>query len=205
MEDLPLLETGAIPREALFTIRKGETVWDNIEQRITAADREMVKIRERNEGKGCIFYDETGKACSIYLHRPAQCRSLKCWDTSDFLKIHSTPKLERRYLFSGGVLSLIAEHDKRCEYRRLEDLVERIRRDGEEPVQEILNMLRFDFHLRPLASERLGIDDLEMDFLFGRPLIRTIEKYGLTVVQQADGSFLLTSAPQEQPTPSPAL
>jgi len=198
MEDLPLLETGVLPRETLFTIRKGETAWDNIEQRIAAADREMIKIRERDGGKGCIFYEEADRSCSIYLQRPAQCRALKCWDTSDFQKVYSTPRLERRHLLSGGALSLIAEHEKRCDYDRLEDLVKRLRRDGEDAVQEILNMLRFDFHLRPLASERLGIDDLEMDFLFGSPMIRTIKRYGLTVIHQADGSFLLTSAPQEK-------
>ncbi|RJR47492.1 MAG: YkgJ family cysteine cluster protein [Desulfobacteraceae bacterium] len=196
-EDLPLLDTGVIPRHSLFTIREGETVWDNIERRVAVAAREMIKIRERSGGGGCIFYEEAAKVCSIYLHRPAQCRALKCWDTSDFRKVHSTPKLERSHLLSGGALSLIAAHEKRCGYARLKDLVECIRRDGEEPVQEILNMLKFDFRLRPLASERLGIDGLEMDFLFGRPLIRTIESYGLTVVR-ADGSFLLTTAPQEK-------
>jgi Fe-S-cluster containining protein len=193
MEDLPLLETGIIPRKALFTIRKGEAVWDNIELRATVADREMIKIREREEGgKGCLFYDEAGKACTIYLHRPAQCSAMKCWDSSDFLKVHRSPKLERVHILSGGALTLIAEHEKRCAYSTLNDLVARIRNEGEDPVHEILNMLRFDFHLRPLASNKLGIDGSEMDFLFGRPLIRTIRRHGLKVVQESEGGFLLT-------------
>jgi len=199
IKDLPLLEKGVIPRKALFTVRKGETVWDNIERRVTAADREMIKVREREEsGKGCVFYDEAGKACTIYLHRPAQCSAMKCWDPSDFLKVYSSPKLERSHLLSGGALTLIAEHEKRCAYGKLEDLVAQIRNNGEEPVREILNMLKFDFHLRPMASEKLGIGGSELDFLFGRPLTRTIRKYGLTVIQQPDGSFLLTSSGYQQ-------
>jgi hypothetical protein len=124
---------------------------------------------------------------------------MKCWDPSDFLRVHQGTKLERSHLLaSGGALSLIAEHEKRCAYKKLDDLVAKIQKDGEVPVREILYMLKFDFHLRPLASDKLGIDGAEMDFLFGRPLIRTIRRYGLTVIQQSDDSFLLTSSARRE-------
>jgi Fe-S-cluster containining protein len=168
-------------------------VWDNIENRITVTDREMIKVKEKGAvGTGCTFYEVKMKGCRIYAHRPSQCRALMCWDHSVFLDVHRSPKLERGHLLlPGAAMALMAEHEKRCAYKDLEDLVTRIRGEGETPVQEIMKMLRFDFHLRPLASERLGMDPEEMDLLFGRPLTRTIRRFGLQVIQESN-TYVLT-------------
>jgi Fe-S-cluster containining protein len=192
LQDLQLVDRGILAGKTLFTVRKGEAVWDNVEGRITVADREMIKVKEKEGSRACIFYDDRGRGCMIYRYRPAQCSALRCWDPSDFMELHRTPKLGREHILSpGAALALAAEHEKRCGYKALEDLVARIQEDGEGPVQEILKMLQFDYRLRPLASERLGMEPSEMDFLFGRPLVQTIRRFGLQVVEQS-GAFLLT-------------
>lgn len=38
-------------------------------------DRSLPKIN----GTGCIFLEEDGKTCSIYQHRPTQCRTFPYW------------------------------------------------------------------------------------------------------------------------------
>jgi hypothetical protein len=74
----------------------------------------------------------------------------------------------------------------------VENHVRQIEEMGEPPVQELLELLKFDYHLRPFAADRLGLPLDEMDLVFGRPLIDTIRMFGLQVVREPDGPFLLT-------------
>jgi len=192
--DLNLVKNALIGKEALFTIRKGELVKDNINEGLVITKIELVKVRERErEGMGCIFYDDPGKACTIYEHRPMQCAALKCWDTTEFLEVFQGPKLRREQVTENQVLlGLMEEHDRRCSYALLEKLVGEIGSKGEEAVEEILDLLRFDYLLRPFVADKLGLNPEEMDFFFGRPLTETITMFGLQVVQEPDGSFILT-------------
>ena len=194
-EDISLLRKGVIKKGDLLTVRKGELVRDNIHEDITVTPHEMIKVKEREDEirGGCKFYDRPGKACRIYEKRPVQCSALKCWDTTDFLRVYKGPKLERKALIDDGtLLGLIEEHDRRCSYASLEGDVKKIEREGERAIERIIDRLKFDFHLRPFISEKLGISPIEMDFFFGRPLIRTLPMFGLKAIQEPDGSFLLT-------------
>ncbi len=154
----------------------------------------MIKISEREgEQAGCIYYNHREKACMIYEKRPAQCAALKCWDTRAFMRVFSGPKAQRSDLIDNEVLlRLMGEHEERCSYSVIEGLVKDIETKGEEAVERILEILRFDHHLRPFVAEKLGLEVGEMDFLFGRPLNQTIHMFGLKVIQEPDGSFLLT-------------
>ncbi len=194
VEDLHLVKKDLIGKKSLYTIRMGELVRDNVREDLVVTKRELIKIREREEGKrGCIFYDDLGKACTIYENRPAQCSALKCWDPRDFVMLYRGPKLKRQDVVKDKVLSgLMAEHGRRCRYAVLEKHVKRIEVDGEEAIEKILDMLKFDFQLRPFISDKLGLNPAEMDFYFGRPLTETIAMYGLQVIREPDGSFLLT-------------
>jgi Fe-S-cluster containining protein len=194
LEDLNRLKKGLIGKKDLYTIRKGELVKDNINEGLVVTKTELVKVREREgESRGCIFYDDPGKACTIYEHRPSQCAALKCWDTSEFLEVFQGPKLMRKQAIGERVLlGLIEEHERRCGYVLLEKLVGEIEVKGEAAVEQILDLLKFDYHLRPFVADKLGLNPEEMDFFFGRPLTETITMFGLRVVQEPDGSFILT-------------
>ncbi|MFH1351432.1 MAG: hypothetical protein ABII26_10935, partial [Pseudomonadota bacterium] len=78
-------------------------------------------------------------------------------------------------------------------YDVLDNLVREIEVAGEKAVGKILDILRFDHQLRPLISERLGLDPDELNFFFGRPFIKTISMFGLKVIQESNGSFFLTT------------
>jgi Fe-S-cluster containining protein len=194
-EDLNLVKKGLIGRKDLYTIRKGELVKDNINEGLVVTKIELIKVREREgESEGCIFYDDPRKACTIYEHRPLQCAALKCWDTTEFLKVFQGPKLVRKQAIEDQVLmGLIEEHDRRCGYALLERIVREIESKGEEAVQQILDFLKFDYHLRPFVADKLGLNPEDMDFFFGRPLTETITMFGLQVIQGPDGSFTLTT------------
>jgi Fe-S-cluster containining protein len=193
-QDLPLLTGHFIKKEDLYTIRKGEIVHDNINDRLQASSKEFIKIRERDEEEGgCIFYDDKVKACTIYEKRPSQCSALKCWDTSEFMKVYRGPKPERGDIFEDRVLlGMIRAHEKRCSYSTIEKYVTQIRDEGERAVEKVLELLKFDYHLRPFVSEKLGSKLEEMDLFFGRPLVQTITMFGLKVIREPDGTFFLT-------------
>jgi len=193
-EDVHLVRDGFIEPRHLYTIRAGEPVWDNIHEELTTAKEELIKLREKGGKGGCLHYDEGARACAIYEHRPAQCAALACWDLHDFMEVYGRPKASRRDIIRDRTLvALIHEHEKRCGYNGLERLLERIEPEGEDAVREILEVLRFDYHLRPLVAEKTGVSPADMDLLFGRPLVETISMYGLRVSREADGSFFLTT------------
>ena len=98
-EDLLLLSRGPIKRSDLYTIRVGELVRDNIKGKLRITDKEIIKVRERGNGGGCIFYDHAEKRCTIYEQRPIQCVALRCWDESEFLRVYARPKADRREIF----------------------------------------------------------------------------------------------------------
>ncbi len=193
MEDIQLVREGFIRKGDLYSIRVGEPVRDNIENKLIITDRELIKIRGKKDGSGCVYYDEEAKACSIYEHRPAQCAALACWDSTEFMKVHKRPKADRKAIvYEEVLLALMDEHGKKCSYDKLDGFVRMIEKKGDEAVERILELLEFDHHVRIFTAKKLGIDSGEMDFYFGRPLTETITMFGLEVVREPDGSFFLT-------------
>jgi Fe-S-cluster containining protein len=194
MADVSLVYDGLLEKGNFYTIRVGELVRDNIQGELKVTDKEILKIREKENGRGCIYYDEEKKACTIYEYRPIQCKALACWDESEFMRVYARPKLSRRDVISDrNLLRLMAEHDKKCSYTELEKCVGHIEKEGEEAVKGILELLKFDYKIRLLISERLNIDSAEMDFILGRPFTETITMFGLKVIREQDGSFFLTT------------
>ena len=195
-QDLHFLEGGAIARQTLYTIRRGELVWDNVLETPVVTREEMIKIRETGEGI-CIYYDAADKACKIYEKRPAQCSAMACWETALFLKVYRGPKLARKDTIKEPVLAgLVETHESRCSYKTMEGHVKRIEVEGDKAVEAIIDILRFDNQLRPYISQKLNLDLKEMDFFFGRPMIDTVVMFGLKVEKRQDGSFYLTKLPE---------
>ena len=192
-EDVSLVGKGPLRRSDLYTIRAGELVRDNVRGRLETAREEIIKVRERPERGGCIFYSGPDRGCAIYEQRPSQCRALKCWDDTEFLQVYGGPRAARREIIDDeNLLRVISEHEKRCSYSLLESYVRRIRREGEGPVRKILEILRFDHRIRLLIPQKLPVDPDEINLILGRPLTETISMFGLKVVNEPDGSFLLT-------------
>jgi Fe-S-cluster containining protein len=192
-KDLHFVEEGAIARQDLYTIRRGELVWDNVIEALVVTREEMIKIREKEEG-GCIYYDAADKACKIYEERPAQCSAMACWEPARFMKVYREPKLARKDTIKDPILAdLIETHESRCSYEAMEWHVKRIEMEGDKAVEAIIEILRFDNRVRPYISQKLNLDLKEMDFIFGRAMIDTVVMFGLKVEKTPDGSFYLTT------------
>ncbi|MBW2216775.1 MAG: YkgJ family cysteine cluster protein, partial [Deltaproteobacteria bacterium] len=158
-EDLLQVTKGLIPTHDLYTIRTGELVRDNIQNELKINENELIKLREKDPGEGCLYYDEKGRACRIYKHRPVQCSAQVCWDDSEYLETYKRPKLTRKEIIQDNILlGLMDQHEKRCSYRVIEKLVEQIEKKKKKAVEELIALLRFDHELRPFVSEKMGID-----------------------------------------------
>jgi Fe-S-cluster containining protein len=182
--DKTLIEDGVIHSKYLYTIRKGELAYDNVKQCLEPVSSDVIKIKGKNKSLTCIFFDEPQNACSIYENRPIECRALKCWDTKALEDVYAKKRLTRKDLLSDieGLWSLIKDHQARCNYQTIQKLVNAINTNMEDAARQKLNeIIQFDTEIRKLVVSTAGLDAEMLDFLFGRPLIQTIQKLGIKV------------------------
>jgi len=190
-EDITLFTENELDYGYVYTIRAGEVVWDNLEDSLITSPFELLKFKESEEGY-CVFYNHEEKSCSIYDIRPLQCRAFFCMDPSEFRKVFEKPKLTRYHLFKdSSIIRLIEEHEKKCNHDLLDKMIKQIEQDGEDAVKKVLSILRYDYELRLAVKTKLNIPEEYMDLIFGRPLSKTIEYYGLKLHKEGD-TFTLT-------------
>lgn len=188
-EDRCLVESGQIPARCLFTIRRGELARDNVHGTLVPMTGDVIKIRGQDGRWTCLFYDRERRGCGIYDHRPLECRALNCRDSRRIESVYATERLTREDLLvrMEGLWELIVDHDTRCDYDHLRDLVSQ-GGDGRKLRSEaaILEILRYDAHLRQLTVETCGLDAGMLDFIFGRPLAETISMFDIRLVKETD-------------------
>jgi len=192
IEDKELVDNGKIALKNIFTIREGEPVNDNIRGIIHTAKSDIIKIKGKNSSWECIFFNNNN--CKIYRQRPIECRSLKCWDTREIEKIYLKGRLTRKDLVSEvkGLWDLVLEHDQRCSYKKIRIAADCAKEstDITEAVKEILDIIKYDLSIRSLVKERGKLDPEILDFLFGRPILKTIKMFGYRVQQKQDRFYL---------------
>jgi len=185
-EDRVLIDTGAIPSHCLFTIRRGELAYDNVRGCLMPVDSDVIKIKGKADTWTCIFFDEAGKQCTIYDDRPRECRALKCWDTRELEKIYAGGRLTRADLIAGveGLWDLIQDHQQRCDYEKIKKLIDDLKGPSQKRARKkLLEIIQFDVEIRKLVVEQGGMDPQMLDFLFGRPLAKTLPNYGINIRQ----------------------
>jgi Fe-S-cluster containining protein len=194
--DTELIEQGIIDAKYLYTIRKGELAYDNIEQRFEPVSSDVIKIKGKNGSWRCVFFDDKESACTIYENRPAECRALKCWDTQEIEHMYAKKRLIRKDLIAKieGLWDLIVDHQKRCNYENIQKLVSALETNKRDDAQKKLReIIQYDIEIRKLVVSKAGLDADMLDFLFGRPLTKTIENYGLKVIKKGE-KIILTPA-----------
>lgn len=183
-EDRTLIEKGVIPSKYLYTIRKGELALDNVKGSLQPVDSDIIKIKGKAGSWTCIFFDETKNNCTIYDNRPLECRALKCWDTSELERIYTKKRLTRKDLISEvkGLWGLVKDHHARCNYKKIQRLIADLS-GGKRTYarRKLLEIIRYDAEIRKLVVSSGGLDAEMLDFLFGRPLTKTLGNYGLDI------------------------
>ena len=193
-EDRNMVDSGRIPAHALFTIRRGELVRDNVKGVLVPLREEMIKVKGTSGRWTCMFYEEASRGCGIYEDRPLECRVLNCRDTREIVAVYDRFRLTRRSLLENvdGLWELIADHEKRCSYEKIKMLVDQgLENETLIRESEILEIMRYDAHVRQLTKEKGGMKEDLFEFLFGRPLSDTIKMFDLQLMNK-DGAYLLT-------------
>jgi Fe-S-cluster containining protein len=183
--DKALIAEGVIHSKFLYTIRKGEWAYDNVRQCLEPVNSDVIKIKEKNDSRTCIFFDEIQSVCTIYQNRPLECRELKCWDTQELESLYAKKRLTREDLISGveGLWSLIKDHQQRCNYEIIQKLINVINSNtGDVQARlKLAEIIKFDAEIRKLVVSTAGLEPEMLDFLFGRPLTRTLKNMGLKI------------------------
>ncbi len=189
-EDKKLLENGYIPLSYLFTIRKDEPVYDNVQGCIISAPADIIRIKSRESSTTCVFFNPEFNNCNIYPKRPLECRMLECWNTRSIEEIYDKGRLSRQELLANThhINDLVEYHENRCAYLIIKKLIHQLNQgDKKNALENIREILAFDNHFRLLAIEKSICKRNIIDFLFGSPLQKTLPRMGLKVIKKKHG------------------
>ncbi|MCA1962022.1 MAG: YkgJ family cysteine cluster protein [Desulfomonile sp.] len=194
-QDMDLFVKDVLTPKHVITIRTGEPVYSNVTEQAANADHELIKIREKQHSRTCIFYQDLTRTCSIYDSRPRQCVIQECWNPSNYYQIAQEPKLDRKAILepTGYFWEVIERHDERCSHAELARLMARLGATKGHTIDDVLALLQMDHEVRLRAAERFQLAPDTLDFFFGRPLREVVFVYGLKVEAQPDGTFLVTA------------
>jgi len=187
LEDKEILLAGHIERESLITIRRGELAFFPLSERPEPIEKELIKVAGKGKGWVCCFYDEKESCCTIYAHRPLECRLLKCWDTAQLVSVIGKDTMTRADILSEDdpVLRFIEIHEQECSIRMAEDLVSVLleKDDDQESLAKLTALVHQDLAIRSGAISEFGLS-LEAElFLFGRPLFKVLSARGFQLMK----------------------
>lgn len=187
LEDKEILLAGHIKRESLITIRKGELALFPSSGRPEPTEKELVKIAGKGKGWVCCFFDEKKTACTIYRHRPLECRLLKCWDTEQLLSVIGKDPLARADILSEDdpIMKVIDTHEQECSVGMAEELISALleKNDDPESLAKLTALVHRDLAMRSRAFSEFGLS-LEAElFLFGRPLFKVLSARGFQLMK----------------------
>lgn len=194
-EDWPLVEKGVIPLSHLYTLRAGELARDNVREILLPVPTDVIKIKKKNNSSACIYLYDEQKNCTIYNHRPAECSALQCWDTRAIEVLYAKDRLDRKAVLKSKpeFWDLVQDHQERCDYGRLKQLIDQLDTTHHEEVLKTLSeVILYDRNIRALLVEKTNTDPDICDFLFGRPLTTTLTGYGIKFKEAESGKLIIT-------------
>lgn len=192
-EDRKLIEKGRIPSKYLYTIRKGELAFDNVQGCLAPAKSDIIKIKGQQGRWTCVFFDAIENACTIYNDRPLECRALKCWNPAELEQLYERNRLSREDLLTRveGLRELVEDHQKRCDYNKIKMLIQDLDSPGVDKARkQLMEIIKFDAEIRKLVVEKAGVDPGMLDFVFGRPLTETLPGYGIKIRQVGEKTII---------------
>ena len=194
LEDLFLLQENILCKENLVTIRKGEPLLFLASENPRPASTEIIKIKGSESEWTCMFFERDTVSCRIYDRRPLECSLLQCWDTAELEKIAGKNLIARHDIIGphDPVMPFIEEQERQCSLDILGELLEKTRRQQEQPgaLAQLTRLVNTDLVIRLQAQERLGFSlELEL-FYLGRPLFVILEQFGMMFRETQSGLVL---------------
>lgn len=188
--DYNLFVSGLLNETNTYTLRVGEPMLNKHEKDLYIVPFELIKIDEEN--LVCYFYEDTG-VCTIYESRPIQCKFFECWNSIPYQDTLEKTRLTRQDIFGDvePVMKIIRKHEEACSYLTLNETIQKLKDGDESHLTQIQEMIDFDIATREFLNENYGISPRGLHLVLGKPLFRTINLWGLQVVENEDGLSLL--------------
>jgi Fe-S-cluster containining protein len=187
-EDRDLLVANHLVLAQLITVRKGEVVLWPGAATPAPTNVELVKLKGRGSDWCCFFYSKQAKECSIYAHRPLECRVFQCGAPEDLNRIIGHETLSRTDLIRSDdpVLEFILRQEMQCPANLIEDMAPRAWTESA-ALLRLQELVQNDLIIRSEAMGRLSIaPELEL-FLFGRPYFIMLNPFGFSIRETAEG------------------
>lgn len=168
--DISLLEQ--IPMKDIVCLRRGELAFDPRTQALEPLADEMLKIQGKGRGWECVYFLPQDKSCSIYEHRPLECRALFCGDTTHVIEAMDEPALSREHIVArdSGLWNLICDHERNFPVAEAMSLA-RMEAGCEAAIHPDLDaLLRRELHFRHALAARVQGRDRDLWAYLGRPL-----------------------------------
>ncbi|PKN41595.1 MAG: YkgJ family cysteine cluster protein [Deltaproteobacteria bacterium HGW-Deltaproteobacteria-18] len=168
--DMALLEH--IPMRDVVCLRRGELAFDPRTQSLQPLTSELMKIRGKGTGWECVYFLAQEKSCTLYAHRPLECRSLFCADTTAIHEAMAEPALSREDIVhrESGLWSCIEDHERSFSVEEALRLAKTERGSVSAICSELDDLLRREIHFRRVLAERVGAVDEDLWAYLGRPL-----------------------------------
>ena len=193
IEDVQLVRNGIIPLNSIITIRRGEFVHDPVTDSIKPSKGELLKLSGSNGTWTCLFYDKGKKGCSIYENRPLACKTLKCWDTVEILKLSGRSLLSRLDLV-GAETDLgkrVVEHEALFPFPDVKAILGPLVRISTKALKKLERTVNKDLDHRAESVGEFKLSVAEEMFYFGRPIFQLLEPFGFTVREAAGAGLKL--------------
>lgn len=161
-----------IPMRDVVCLRRGELAFDPRTQSLQHLPSELMKIRGKGTGWECVYFQVQAKSCSLYDHRPLECRSLFCADAAEILEAMAKPTLSREDIVHRGsaLWSCIEDHESSFAVAEALRLAKTENDSASALCSELDDLLRREIHFRRVLADRVGAVDEDLWAYLGRPL-----------------------------------
>lgn len=193
-----LFEQNILQIQDLITIRAGEFVRDDVENKLKTLNYDLIKIappmNRRPDDWTCRFLT-SANLCFLHGKHPAECRALDCKAPEALMQLIHEECLDRAKICElvkapAWWPELIKTHDEHVNYSQLAEWVVKMDED-EEARQKFIEAIEYDRSFRELVVEKGAAKEEELNFLFGRPLLQTLVMFGLDVRKGENGIRLV--------------
>jgi hypothetical protein len=77
---------------------------------------------------------------------------------------------------------LVEDHQARCDYEKIQKLIEGLAGSSRKNSRrELLEIIHYDAEIRELVVSKGGLEPGMLEFLFGRPLTKTLVNCGVKI------------------------
>lgn len=187
--DLPLLQSGALPLSNLITLRKGELAHNPLTVALLPTKVELVKLKGSGNSWKCCYFDQNKNVCTIYEHRPAACRVLKCWRPEELLRMIEKDTLSRFDILTEDdpFLPMVLEHERLCPCPDLQELATSSVDFSGSRKRELLQLVRDDLQFRNRVVREFSMKVSEELLYFGRPIFQLLQALGVKITESPFG------------------